>query len=70
MKISDFFDPTRRRGERRPTDGGLEFIMEQISALPTRWELTRYAFVVLFVGAVLGIIGIETFWRYVPACSS
>jgi hypothetical protein len=50
------------------TEGGLEFIMERIAALPTRWELTKYAFVVLFVGAIIGIVGIEAFWRYVPAC--
>ena len=49
---------------------GLEFIMEQISRLPTRWELTKYAFVILSVGAVLEIVGIEAFWRYVPGCGS
>jgi hypothetical protein len=52
------------------TEGGLEFITEQISRLPTRWELTKYAFVILAVGAVLGIVGIEAFWRYVLACGS
>ncbi len=52
------------------TEGGLEFIMKQISRLPTRWELTKYAFVILSVGAVLGIVGIEAFWRYVPVCGS
>jgi hypothetical protein len=52
------------------TEGGLEFIMEQISRLPTRWDLTKYAFVILAVGAVLGIVGIEAFWRYVPGCGS
>ena len=53
---------------RSTPDGGLEFIMEQIARLPTRWELTKYAFVILFVGAVIGIVGIEAFWRYLPAC--
>ena len=48
------------------TESGLEFILEQISRLPTRWELTRYAFVILSAGAVLGIVGIEAFWRYFP----
>jgi hypothetical protein len=51
------------------TEGGLEFIMEQIAALPTRREFARMAFVLLFVGAVLGIVGIEAFWRYAPAAS-
>jgi hypothetical protein len=36
--------------------------------LPTRRELAKYAFVILFVGAVLGIGEIEVFWRYLPAC--
>lgn len=44
--------------------------MERIAALLTRWELAKYAFAVLFVGAVIGIVGIEAFWRYVPACGS
>jgi hypothetical protein len=40
--------------------------MEQIAAL--RRELAKLAFVILFVGAVLGIVGIEAeaFWRYFP----
>jgi hypothetical protein len=59
--------PSANRSAR---DSGLEFLMEQIAALPTRWELAKYAFVVLFVGAVLGIVGIEAFWRYAPACGS
>jgi hypothetical protein len=56
--------------ERRPIEGDLEFLMEQITALPTRGELAWSALVILFVGAVLGIVGIEAFWRYVPACGS
>jgi len=43
---------------------------EQIARLPTCRELAKYAFVILFVGAVLGIVGIEAFWRYIPACGS
>ena len=54
--------------ERRPTDSGLEFIMQQIAALPTRWELAKYTLVLLFVGAVIGIVGIEAFWHYNPTC--
>jgi len=44
--------------------------MAQLARLPTRWELAKYSFVILFVGAVLGIVGIEAFWRYVPACGT
>jgi len=58
------------RAELRPTDIGFEFVMGQIAALPTRRELAKYAFVILFVGAVLGIVGIQAFWRYVPAGGS
>jgi hypothetical protein len=50
------------------TESGLEFIMEQIAGLPTRRELAKYAFVLLFVGAVLGIVGIEAFWHYASPC--
>ena len=45
-----------------------EFIMEQLARIPSRRELAKYAFVILFVGAVLGIVGTEAFWRYLPAC--
>jgi hypothetical protein len=55
---------------RSPTEGSLEFLMGQIAALPTRWELAKFAFVILFIGAVLGIVEIEVFWRYAPACGS
>jgi hypothetical protein len=55
-----------RYDEQYPTGSDLEFIMEQIAALPTRRELAKLAFVILFVGAVLGIVGIESFWRYFP----
>jgi hypothetical protein len=44
--------------------------MERIAGLPTRGELAKMALVLLFVGAVLGIVGIEAFWRYVPACGT
>jgi hypothetical protein len=44
--------------------------MEQIARLPTRRELAKYAFVILFVGAVLGIVATEAFWRYLPACGA
>jgi hypothetical protein len=57
-----------RYNERNTTGAELEFIMEQIAAL--RRELAKLALVILFVGAVLGIVGIEAFWRYFPACGS
>ncbi|HWZ09413.1 MAG TPA: hypothetical protein VNY53_21165 [Bradyrhizobium sp.] len=44
--------------------------MGQIARLPTRWELTKYAFMILAVGAVLGIVATEAFWRYLPACGA
>src|SRR5262249_16040045 len=46
-----------------------EFIMEQLARIPTRRELVTYAFVILFTGAVLGIVATEAFWRYLPMCS-
>jgi hypothetical protein len=58
------------RAEQPPTDIGLEFLMAQIATLPTRQELAWLALVILFVGAVLGIVGLEAFWRYVSACGT
>jgi hypothetical protein len=46
-----------------------EFIMEQLARMPPRRELANYSFVIIFVGAVLGIVGTEAFWRYLPKCS-
>jgi hypothetical protein len=46
----------------------LEFIIAQLARLPTRWELTKYAFVFLCVGAALGIVATEAFWRYLRKC--
>jgi hypothetical protein len=45
-----------------------EFVMEQLARIPTRFELGKYTFVILAVGAVLGIVATEAFWRYLPAC--
>jgi hypothetical protein len=53
-----------RYDEQHPTGSELEFIIEQIAAL--RREQAKLAFVILFVGAVLGIVGIEAVWRYFP----
>jgi hypothetical protein len=63
-------DRPPRTAPQRPTDIGPEFLMEQISRLPTRRELARLALVILFVGAVIGIVGIQATWRYVPRCSA
>jgi hypothetical protein len=46
-----------RYNEQHPTGSELEFIMEQIGA--PRRALAKLAPVILFVGAVLGIVGIE-----------
>ena len=46
----------------------LEFIMGQLAPIPTRRELAKYAFEILAVGAVLGIVATEAFWRYIPKC--
>jgi hypothetical protein len=51
----------------RTPSAELEFVMEQLARIPTRRELARYAFVILFVGAVLGIVATEAFWRYLPS---
>ena len=46
-----------RYDEQHPTGSELEFIMDQIAVL--RRELAKLVFVILFVGVVLGIVGIE-----------
>ncbi len=73
--MPDGSPPTPRRADRPhadfpATESGLEFIMELIAALPTRRELAWLALVIMFAGAIIGIIGIEAFWRYVPTCGS
>jgi hypothetical protein len=64
-----FLRSSERPGAKRQS-AEAEFIMGQIARLPTRWELTKYAFVILAVRAVLGIVGIETFWHYMPVCAN
>jgi hypothetical protein len=49
---------------------GQEFLMRQINRLPTARDLWRVATLIALVAAVLGIVGIEAFWHYFPACSS
>jgi hypothetical protein len=56
--------------DRSPNGGALEFITEQIAALPTAADLWRAAMLIGLIGAILGIVGIEAFWRYFPACGS
>jgi hypothetical protein len=48
---------------------GQEFLMQQINRLPTARDLWRAATLIGLIGAVLGIVGIEAFWRYF-ACGS
>ena len=48
---------------------GKEFLMQQLNRLPTARDLWRAATLVGLIGAVLGIVGIEAFWRYF-ACGS
>jgi hypothetical protein len=50
-----FLRPAERAGPKRQS-AETEFIMEQIARLPTRLELAKYAFVILCVSAVLGIV--------------
>jgi hypothetical protein len=69
-------DPfTLRQADQARTDfaiieDDLEAIHKRLSQLPKRRDLAKYSFVLLFVGAMLGIVGIEAFWRYVPACGA
>jgi hypothetical protein len=66
---------TLRQADQARTDfaaieSNLEFIMSQLAGVPTRRDLTRMALVIMFASAVLGIVGIEAFWRYFPVCGS
>jgi hypothetical protein len=45
-------------------ESGQEFLMQRVNALPTARDLWRAAILIGFIGAVLGIVGIEAFWRY------
>jgi hypothetical protein len=51
-------------------ESGLEFLMQRIAQLPTVADLWRATLLIAFVSAVLGIVGIEAFCRYFPACGS
>jgi len=45
---------------------GQEFLMQQINRLPAASDVWRVATLVALVATVLGIAGIEAFWRYFP----
>ena len=66
---------TLRQADQARTDfaaieSDLEFLMQRIAQLPTAADLWRATLLIAFVSAVLGIVGIEAFWRYFPACGS
>ena len=67
-------DPfTLRQADQARTDfaiieAEIEAVHKRLAGLPTRRDLAKYTMVILFVGAVIGIVGIEAFWRYAPAC--
>jgi hypothetical protein len=44
--------------------------MQRISRLATAADFWRATLLIAFVAAVLGIVGIEAFWHYFPACGS
>jgi hypothetical protein len=45
-------------------ENGQEFLMQRVNALPTARDLWRAAALIALVSAVLGVVGIEAFWRY------
>jgi hypothetical protein len=66
---------TLRQADQARTDfaiieSDLEAIYLRLATLPTYTELAKLALLIAFVSAVLGIVGIEAFWRYFPACGS
>jgi hypothetical protein len=63
----------RRADERNTTGPKLEFIMEYIAALPGTGEAGLRDLMILFVDArppSPEIVGVEAFWRFLPACGS
>jgi hypothetical protein len=74
MPVPDKYDLALRQADQARTDFAnieitLEFLMQQINRLPTASDLWRAATLIGLIGAVLGIVGIEAFWRYF-ACGS
>jgi hypothetical protein len=69
--MSDEHELSLRQADQARTDfaaieSDLEFLMLRINQLPTASDLWRAAMPIGPIGAVLGIIGIEAFWRYFP----
>jgi hypothetical protein len=63
--------PSRpRRTDFALIESDLEAIYVRLARLPTYKEPAKMALLIAFVSAVLGIVGIEAFWRYLPACGS
>ena len=74
MPVPDSYDLALRQADQARTDFAnieitLEFLIQRINALPTARDLWRAATLLGLIGAVLGIVGIEAFWRYF-ACGS
>lgn len=51
-------------------ESDLEPIYARRAPLPARADLPRATLLIAFVAVVLGIDGIEAFWRHFPACGS
>jgi hypothetical protein len=63
--------PRPPRFDERPLRrSDLEFVMEQIAALPTRRELIRFGVWVALGLCVLALVGLQMWDRYISACSS
>jgi len=65
MPDDSHFNPTPISGNR----GGLEFIMERSQPCRHAGSWRGWRWVIMFAGAVLGIVGIEPFGA-TPACGS
>jgi hypothetical protein len=66
---------TLRQADQARTDfaaleAHLDFLMHQMAQLPTYQQLAKFALLITFVAAVLGIVGIEALWHYFPVCGS
>ena len=69
MPVPNPYDLALGQGDQARTDFAnieitLEFLIQRINALPTARDLWRAATLLGLIGAVLGIVGIEAFWRY------
>ena len=74
MPVPNPYDLALGQGDQARTDFAnieitLEFLLQRINALPTARDLWRAATLIGLIGAALGIVGIEAFWRYF-ACGS